>query len=148
MTTYIPDVEEINISSLLQNMINNYQNHYNGDFPDITHNIHSDRKIIANHSLIGILLSNLVKNAVEHNQPDGDIIIILNDLELSIKNTGAEPETEPEVLFERFRKGSYKSKTTGLGLAMVKQICLLYHYPIKYSYQNGWHEVTVGFNGE
>lgn len=143
-----PDVEEINISSLLQNFINNYQNHYNGDFPDISHNIHSDRKIIANRSLIEILLSNLVKNAVEHNQPDGAIIIILNDLELSIKNTGAEPETEPEVLFERFRKGSYKSKTTGLGLAMVKQICLLYHYPIKYFYQNGWHEVTVGFNGE
>jgi signal transduction histidine kinase len=143
-----PDVEEINISNLLQNIVNNYQNHYDGDFPDIVQNIHSEKKVIANHSLIEILLSNLVKNAVEHNQPDGAIIITLTDAELSIKNTGDKPETEPETLFERFRKGSHKSKTTGLGLAMVKQICLLYHYPIQYTYQNGWHEVTVGFNGE
>jgi signal transduction histidine kinase len=143
-----PDVEEINISNLLQNIINNYQNHYQGNFPTLTQNTQSEKTVIANRSLIEILLSNLIKNAVEHNQPNGAILITLNDSELSIKNTGTEPEVQPEVLFERFRKGSHKSKTTGLGLAMVRQICLLYHYPIKYSYQNGWHEVIVGFNGE
>jgi len=143
-----PDVEEINIATLLQNIINNYQNHYEHNFPAFTQNMPPGKTVIANRSLIEILLSNLVKNAVEHNQPGGSIIMTLNDSELSIKNTGAAPETEPEVLFERFRKGSYKSKTTGLGLAMVKQISLLYHYPLEYSYQNGWHEVTVGFNPE
>jgi signal transduction histidine kinase len=143
-----PDVEEINIATLLQNIINNYQNHYEGNFPTLTQNTQSEKTVIANRSLIEILLSNLIKNAVEHNQPGGAIIINLNDSELSIKNTGAEPEVQTEVLFERFRKGSHKSRTTGLGLAMVKQICLLYNYPIKYTYQNGWHEVTVGFNGE
>lgn len=140
-----PDVEEINISNRLQNIINNYRNHYNGNVPDIVKNVHSEKKVVANQSLIEILLSNLVKNAVEHNQPGGAVIITLTDAALSIKNTGAEPETEPETLFERFRKGSHKSKTTGLGLAMVKQICLLYHYSINYSYRNGWHEVTVEF---
>ncbi len=140
-----PDVEEINISNRLQNIINNYRNHYNGNVPDIVKNVHSEKKVVANQSLIEILLSNLVKNAVEHNQPGGAVIITLTDAALYIKNTGAEPETEPETLFERFRKGSHKSKTTGLGLAMVKQICLLYHYSINYSYRNGWHEVTVEF---
>ncbi len=143
-----PDVEEIDVSNLLQNIVNKYQNHYDGNFPDIIHNVHSEKKIVANHSLIEILLSNLVKNAVEHNQPGGTIIITLTNAELSVKNTGVEPEIAPEVLFERFRKGSHKSKTTGLGLAMVKQICLLYHYRIEYTYQNGWHEVMVKFSGE
>lgn len=143
-----PDVEEIHISNLLRNIITNYQNHHAGEFPDIIQNAHADKKVTANRSLIEILLSNLVKNAVEHNQADGTIIITLTDAALSIKNTGAEPETEPETLFERFRKGSHKSKTTGLGLAMVKQICLFYQYSINYTYQNGWHEVTVGFSGE
>lgn len=143
-----PDVEEINISDRLQNIINNYRNHYDGNVPDIVQNVHSGKRVVANQSLIEILLSNLVKNAVEHNQSGGFIIITLTDAALFIKNTGAEPETEPENLFERFRKGSHKNKTTGLGLAMVKQICLLYHYSINYSYQNGWHEVTVKFNGE
>lgn len=140
-----PDVEEISIASLLLNLINNYKNHYDGDFPKLTQNIESQKRVIANRSLIEILLSNLIKNAVEHNQSGGVIVIALSDSELSIKNTGAEPKVEPGLLFERFRKGSHKSKTTGLGLALVKQICLLYHYSIKYIYQNGWHEVTVGF---
>lgn len=143
-----PAVEEINLSELLENLIDNYRNHYECDFPDLTQSVQSNKIIIANRSLIEVLLSNLIKNAVEHNQPNGSIAITLSESELSIKNTGAKPETEPENLFERFRKGSHKSKTTGLGLAMVKQICLLYHYSIYYTYQNGWHEVTVRFNGE
>lgn len=143
-----PEVEEINLSNLLANLIDNYRNHYESDFPVLTQSVQPDKTIIANRSLIEVLLSNLIKNAVEHNQPHGSIVITLRESELSIRNTGAEPEIETENLFERFRKGSHKSKTTGLGLAMVKQICLLYHYPIKYTYQNGWHEVTVVFNGE
>lgn len=140
-----PDVEEINLSNLLENLLENYRDHYDSDFPVLTQSIQPEKTIIANRSLIEILLSNLIKNAVEHNQPGGGIVIALRNSELSIKNTGVEPETEPNFLFERFRKGSHKSKSTGLGLALVKQICLLYRYPIKYTYQNGWHEVTVEF---
>jgi signal transduction histidine kinase len=140
-----PDVEEINISNLLQNLIDNYKNHYDSDFPSITQSIQPEQWVKANRSLIEVLLSNLIKNAVEHNQPGGAIDIALRNTELSIKNTGVEPETEPNFLFERFRKDSHKSKSTGLGLALVKQICLLYRYPINYAYQNGWHEVTVEF---
>ncbi|MBD0297738.1 MAG: GHKL domain-containing protein, partial [Flavisolibacter sp.] len=94
---------------------------------------------------VEVLLSNLVKNAVEHNQPNGTIIVELNKKQLILKNTGAPLNANPEELFERFRKGSHKSKTTGLGLALVKQICLLYHYQIDYTYQDGWHEVRIRF---
>lgn len=140
-----PDVEEINLSNLLENLIENYRNHYDSDFPVLTQSIQPEKTIVANRSLIEVLLSNLLKNAVEHNQPGGAIEIALRNTALSIKNTGVEPQTEPNFLFERFRKDSHKSKSTGLGLALVKQICLLYRYPINYTYQNGWHEVTVEF---
>lgn len=140
-----PDVEEVNVSSILETLIATYRNHYEDNFPALTKNISSDSKVMANRSLMEVLLSNLVKNAVEHNQANGTILIELSGKQLLIKNTGAPPGINPEELFNRFRKGSYKSKTTGLGLALVKQICLLYHYSVNYTYQDGWHEVRVGF---
>ncbi|MBD0367433.1 MAG: HAMP domain-containing histidine kinase [Flavisolibacter sp.] len=140
-----PDVEEVDISALLQTIISTYQNHYEGDFPALKKDICSEVKVVANRSLVEVLLSNLVKNAVEHNQPNGTIIVELNKKQLILKNTGAPLNANPEELFERFRKGSHKSKTTGLGLALVKQICLLYHYQINYAYQDGWHEVRIRF---
>lgn len=140
-----PDVEEVNVSAILETLITTYRNHYEGDFPSLTKDICLDFKVMANRSLMEVLLSNLVKNAVEHNRPDGTIIIELNNKLLLIRNTGTPLSVNPKELFNRFHKGSYKSQTTGLGLALVKQICLLYHYQINYTYQDGWHEVKVGF---
>lgn len=140
-----PDVEELDVSTLLQTIICTYRNHYEEGFPSLTKTICPDVIVVANRSLMEVLLSNLVKNAVEHNQPGGAINIELNREQLLIKNTGAPLDVKPEELFERFRKGSHKSKTTGLGLALVKQICLLYRYQINYTYQDGWHEVKIGF---
>ncbi len=131
---------------MLQKIINNYIQYYDESFPELRQNIQSDIYVKANRSLIEILLSNLIKNAIEHNQQNGSIIIELIGRILYIKNTGVPPETKTEALFERFRKGSHKSKTTGLGLALVKQICLLYHYSIQYNYKNGWHEMIVNFD--
>jgi hypothetical protein len=33
-----------------------------------------------------------------------------------------------------------------LGLALVKQICNLYHFTVTYDYDEGWHRVIVIFN--
>lgn len=143
---HFPEVQKVNIATILEILINTYRNYYEDGFPSLTKNISPDVTVIANCSLMEVLLSNLVKNALEHNQPNGTVIIELNDKQLHIKNTGASLDVNPEELFNRFRKGSYKSKTTGLGLALVKQICVLYHYSINYTYQDGWHEVNVGFS--
>lgn len=141
-----PEVEEVKIVDLLHGLIDNYRSHYDGGFPELTEDIHSPATVTANRSLLEILLSNLIKNAIEHNQQNGAIAIHLRNSEFSIKNTGAEPQTNPELLFERFKKGSDQNNTTGLGLALVRQICLLYHYSIKYTYKDNWHEVRVNFH--
>jgi signal transduction histidine kinase len=141
-----PDVEEVNVSERLETIINTYESHYHREFPTLTKNISAGIKVMANRSLIDVLISNLIKNAFEHNEPDGKIVTDLNTSRFLIKNTGVQPDANPEQMFERFRKGSYKSKTTGLGLALVKQICLLYHYEVQYVYDRGWHIVTIEFN--
>jgi signal transduction histidine kinase len=140
-----PETEEIRVATLLQQILDNYQEHYEERFPKLNMHI-QEVTVTANRSLIEILLSNLVKNAIEHNQPEGVMNVTLSDKELTIENTGPALDIHPEELFERFKKGSYHTKTTGLGLSLVKQICLLYHYTITYQYKAGWHKVNVQFS--
>lgn len=140
-----PDKETIHISKLLQQLVHDFQNHYEVRFPSLNMALEEDVTIIASPLLIEILFSNLIKNAVEHNLPEGFITIALKDFSLLIKNTGLPPEAETNELFERFKKGSYQSKSTGLGLALVKEICMLYNYKISYNYKDGWHQVKVVF---
>ena len=66
------------------------------------------------------------------------IPITKNELARSLQNSqvGLQPETNPDELFERFKKGSHQTKTTGLGLALVKQTCHLYHYEVSYEYKD------------
>ncbi len=139
-----PEQERINISDLLEKILNNYQRHYD-EFPLLTKNIQSSIHITANPALIEVLFSNLIKNAVVHNIAGGYINVKLSNTECVIENTGHAIVEDPELLFERFRKGNSDSKTTGLGLSLVKQVAQLYQMSLHYNYENKIHKISVIF---
>lgn len=139
-----PEIEAVNISQMVERILNNLAIYYD-NFPQVEFKIEANVILNANHSLAEILISNIIKNAVEHNQSNGKIIIRLSPSNLLVENTGASLQTNPELLFERFRKDSHQTKTTGLGLALVKQICTLYNYFVSYKYNDGWHQVEIVF---
>ena len=139
-----PETEAVNVSQMVERILNNFIIYYD-NFPQVESEIHADVMLNANRSLAEILISNIIKNAIEHNQPNGKISIHLSPLHLLIKNTGPSLQTNPELLFERFRKDSHQTKTTGLGLALVKQICTLYNYTVSYKYNDGWHQIEIVF---
>lgn len=139
-----PETEIVDLSLILKQTVQDLQSHYE-DFPQLTLSIVEEIRITANPTLIDILISNLVKNAVVHNEPGGKINITLSNSQLIIENTGSTLAVSTERLFERFTKGSHASKTTGLGLALVKQICMLYDFSVNYQHENGWHKVSVAF---
>jgi len=139
-----PSVEAVNVSQLLLQLLHNFKDHYEA-FPELNCDIAEGVMVHANLSLIEILLANLTRNAIVHNLPGGKINIKLTASGLIMENTGLPAEGNPEEMFERFRKGSHQSRTTGLGLALVKQIGNVYHYHISYQYSNGWHRVAVVF---
>lgn len=141
-----PEQEAINVSEMLEKMLNNYSEHYD-NFPVLKTIIEPDIYITANPALIEILLSNLIKNAVVHNIPGGYIHIHLSNTAFTIKNTGHSLAEAPEQLFERFRKGTTDAKTTGLGLALVKQVAQLYRMGLQYVHENGIHHIKVTFDG-
>lgn len=140
-----PELEKINISKLVSGILANYQEHYD-NFPVTDLLISNDIYITANPALIEILFSNLVKNSVIHNYPGGYIRVKLDKDQFSIENSGPPLATDPVALFERFHKGNPASKTTGLGLALVKQIAQLYGMGAAYDYAEGIHHIKLTFN--
>lgn len=141
-----PNQERINISELVERTLTNYQDHYD-EFPSLNRSIIPEVYITANPALTEILFSNLIKNAVVHNIPGGFIKVSLSDAVFSIANSGGPISEEPSLLFDRFRKGTKDSKSTGLGLSLVKQIAQMYKMDLQYQYINDIHSIVVSFNG-
>lgn len=89
------------------------------------------------------LVTNLVSNAIKHNQPNGRITLRSTTEQLCLSNTGAPLTSDPERLFERFKKESTGPDSVGLGLAIVRQICDSYGLHITYQETEGTHQFCL-----
>lgn len=105
----------------------------------------SPSKVMANSTLIEILLSNLFQNAVRHTLPKGHIYIETNESSVRVSNTGNPMMMNSDQMFERFRKESKNENSTGLGLAIVKKICDNAGYGLTYEYLQGNHIFVISF---
>lgn len=103
----------------------------------------ADCELLMDEGLAEILINNLIKNAVKHNLQNGHISIHLTSNNLCIENSGLEFSGNPAQLFERFTKG--KTGNLGLGLAIVHQICEVYHYTISYAIEENLHKMHISF---
>jgi signal transduction histidine kinase len=89
-----------------------------------------------NEDLAHILFTNLVKNAIVHNEPNGKICIRYAPGSITIANTGKRAAAN---VFNRYQTGAGDEKSSGLGLAIVKSIAGLYQIGVKYYYEGGMH---------
>jgi signal transduction histidine kinase len=106
--------------------------------------IEEDRQIEGNSVLVEILISNLLANAVHHTPESGTIHLRLTHQFFFIENSGLPLPFDTDKLFIRFGKKNVNRYGVGLGLAIAKEICQLYHLEIKYTY-SGSHRFTVYF---
>lgn len=107
----------------------------------------TDGWVEMNPTLARMLLTNLLGNAIRHNHWQGTLHVRLAGSTLSVSNSGEAPAFAPELLFERFRKSNPQSDSLGLGLAIVREICLYSQLGIEYTFKNGTHTVRVVFRG-
>ena len=101
--------------------------------------------IECDHILADILLTNLIKNAVQHNKEDGVIKMVLNEEKFEIINTGEISEIATEKLFNRFQKGSSAKESLGLGLAINQKICEIYGFQLDYQRKDKIHTFSLFF---
>lgn len=76
--------------------------------------------ITGDRRLVEILVSNLVRNAVAHNEPDGFVRVRTRDSSITIANSGPViDETDLTAILEPFvRRGQRLQSKTGLGLGL------------------------------
>ncbi len=75
--------------------------------------------------LIGILLRNLIDNAIRHTPPDGAVEVDVSaDGTVRVLDNGpGVPEAERELIFRRFwRRDQTKTESRGIGLAIVARV--------------------------
>ncbi|MDR2287331.1 MAG: HAMP domain-containing histidine kinase [Prevotellaceae bacterium] len=96
-----------------------------------------------NEDLVHILFTNLVKNAIIHNEPNGKISIRYASDTITIANTGNRAAAK---MFDRYQTGASDEKSSGLGLSIVKTIADLYQIEINYCYDGEMHIFKLSIN--
>lgn len=139
------NTERINFSYVLDRYINDFEELASAKNIRIEKNIGQNIFINMNESLAGILITNLVLNAIKHNNENGQIKVELEKNRLKISNTGEEPQNGTSQLFERFEKGFAAKDSLGLGLSIVKSICTICNFGISYQYIQKMHVVDFFF---
>ncbi|WP_333596164.1 HAMP domain-containing sensor histidine kinase [Schleiferia thermophila] len=136
--------ELINLSELIVQCLEQFKEHFANKKLSIQTETEKDFIITGNKTLIDILISNLLLNAIRHNSENGIVEVKLNQSGLIICNSGKTP-LEKEQLFKRFKKISDETSGSGLGLSIVEQICKRHQWTISYDFQKEAHTFKIKF---
>ena len=138
----MPDAQLIKLDEVLDAKVRHFEGLLNRENILLEKDI-KPKELVMSKFLLDILLNNLLNNAIKHNQSGGSAKVSLNSSSLLIANSGEDREI-PENYFNKFGK-SQKSEGLGLGLALIKQICALYHFDFLYHFENNLHIITIKF---
>lgn len=139
-----PDRQELNLQDIINSQLAQVDDLFLNKGLIVDKHLHN-KNVYASLFLLESLISNLLSNVLTYANPDTTVTIILNEQFLSISNQG-EPLSFPvSKLFTRFGKGIDDYKGNGLGLSIVKQICLANEWDIEYAYEERTHMFKVRF---
>lgn len=139
------DAEEIHLASFIRNKLNMLDEIIQQKKISVTVQADDNVHLKMNTSLADLLFDNLIGNALKHNIENGFIKISIQRNQFSISNSGEPIQIPSEKLFDRFVKNDLSSDSLGLGLAMVKQICVRYGFEIVFTTERGIHNIVIMF---
>lgn len=137
----VENIELIEIIKETQNLLTDY---ISAKKITVSKNVTEKLSITCNKTLIEILITNLLINAIVHNTENGTIEIDFSDRILTVSNTGKKA-LKRDKIFERFAVFSPENTNSGLGLAIIKEICNHYQWKINYAFKNNSHSFSVKF---
>lgn len=104
-----------------------------------------EKYVHASPFLVEILISNLLSNVLTYASSDTTVNILLNERMFSVSNYGKPLNFPVSKLFTRFGKGKDDYKGNGLGLSIVRQICVVHGWDVRYRYEAGNHIFEIYF---
>jgi signal transduction histidine kinase len=137
------NVEPLDLSSKLQQKLTEFQEIIRSKSITISERL-EPVNVIINPDLIDLLLNNLLSNSIKHNHDGGSVFVVLSaDKRLIVSNTGSGNALDESRLFRRFYKQHQSNETTGLGLSILKQICIASSCEISYRFEDRLHHFIV-----
>jgi signal transduction histidine kinase len=141
-------LESVDVRSMVENILGNMEEIIEFKGIQLATEL-KDTQVQCDPVLANVLFTNLIRNALQHNQEGGYISIELDPSKFEITNSGEVLKHEPEQLFKRFQTGSKTTGALGLGLAISQRICELYQFALAYEHdQEGKHRAVVHFPAE
>jgi len=147
---------KINLSSICSNQIKSIRTYANNKGVNLDEDIEKVLNIKGNADQINHLAANLLKNAIDYNRKNGEVLLSLkkykHSIILTVKDTGIGIALdEQKRIFERFYKvdkaRSIYEGGSGLGLSIVKEIVDFHKGAIKIISEPGkGTEVIVSFH--
>jgi hypothetical protein len=136
------NVHDVSLALLLEKTIKDFQEISPSG---INFKKQNDLRVKMDPYLAGVLCNNLLSNAIKYHQGTELISVLLEGNTLSISNAGQKALEQPDAIFSRFYRESENTKSTGVGLAIVKRICELYNFKINYAFREGYHVFSLLF---
>jgi signal transduction histidine kinase len=146
----IHEKKKVSLKQIIENSLDNYKEIMQLKKIKVEMEALDEALVEMNEVLAGVLISNLLSNAVRFNVDGGFIKCHVDDRYLIFTNSGLPLTTDPEVLFRRFYKGSDNPQSVGLGLSIVKKIADSYGMRITYTCRDTIHEIKLHYrlNGD
>ena len=138
-----PETKEISLRKYVEQCLDNYAEITQLKGIRVELSLTDPGWVKMNEILTDVLISNLLSNAVRYNIDKGFIKCTLDSRSLTISNSGLPPDTDPEMFFVRFRKGSGQTNSVGLGLSIVKKIADHYGMKVSYICRGSVHEIKL-----
>lgn len=137
--------ESVDLSQLISENVELLSEHIENKSIGLKTSIEPNVKTSCNRSLLEILITNLLLNAIRHSPDQSRMKIELTGRSLKISNSGA-TSLNTENLFKRFISASTETPNSGLGLSIVKQISNRFGWNVAYSFENNFHIFSVSFS--
>ena len=135
--------EKVSIEKTIDHSLKLFEDYIMANKIVVTKNIEHDFLITMSPDLCSILITNLVQNAIRHNVTGGNILISIKSKSLTIDNSGIEEPLNRTLLFERFQKNSTSNLSTGLGLAIAKEIAEVSGLMLNYEFIANKHSFIL-----
>lgn len=137
----------VNFSTILYQQLSPLKEMAESEGIELKVDVMNQLTVNANPILLESLINNLIVNAIRHNiEENGFIYIAVNDNIFSVTNTGQSTPLDPDRIFRRFNRTTEEKKGNGLGLSIVRQICLLHKWEISYGFIDSKHSFSVVFS--